>query len=125
LEAIVGAIPSIDEANEPDAIQRDDGSWLIDGLLRVEELWEILGIEDEIEATPYGFQTVSGFVMSELDGIPVSGQHFTWRDLRFEVVDMDGRRVDKVLVSSVEEPEEAAESEEGDGVTDNTATSDE
>ncbi|MGC9349290.1 MAG: hemolysin family protein [Anaerolineae bacterium] len=120
LEAIVGAIPSVDEPGEPEAIRRDDGSWLIDGLLRVEELWEILDVENEMTDAIYGFQTVSGFVMNELDGIPISGQHFVWRGLRFEVVDMDGRRVDKVLVNPIEEAEdEDLGSEEGEEATGN------
>lgn len=94
LEAIVGDV----EIDEPQAVQRQDGSWLLDGTLLVEEFKEILQLEVlPAEAEGY-YQTLGGFVMMCLGRIPVSGDYFHWRNLRFEVVDMDGRRVDKVLV---------------------------
>lgn len=95
LEAIVGNIPPASGAAAPQATQRADGSWLIDGLLSIHELQELLALG----ALPEGhYQTVGGFVMTQLDSIPEEGQSFEWGQLRFEVVDMDGRRVDKVLV---------------------------
>ena len=101
LEAIVGAIPAEGEPEEPGIAARDDGSWLVDGMLRVDRLWELLDLEGEMDTAYRGYQTVSGFVMTELEGIPTEGEHFIWRDIRFEVMDMDGRRIDKVLVSRV------------------------
>ncbi|MCU0519357.1 MAG: hemolysin family protein [Anaerolineae bacterium] len=101
LEAIVGAIPAEGEPEEPGIAARDDGSWLVDGMLRVDRLWELLDLEGEMDTAYRGYQTVSGFVMTELEGIPIEGEHFIWRDIRFEVMDMDGRRIDKVLVSRV------------------------
>lgn len=102
VEAMVGNLPEDDEKNEPLVIQREDGSWLLDGLLSIDELKEVLDIEtlpDEEEAT---YQTLGGLVIHFLEGIPISGQHFEIENLRFEVMDMDGIRVDKVLVSHLQ-----------------------
>ena len=99
LEAIAGEIPAEGEPEEPQAKQRDDGTWLVDGLLHINRLWEILNLKAEMEDDYQGYQTVSGFVMAELDGIPTEGKHFEFCDQQFEIVDMDGRRIDKVLVT--------------------------
>jgi len=117
LEAIVGAIPAEGEPKEPGIMVRDDRTWLVDGMLRVDYLWELLDLEGEMDTAYRGYQTVSGFVMTELEGIPTEGESFFWRDLRFEVVDMDGRRIDKVLVSRVlpaERSEREGPQDEGD-----------
>jgi putative hemolysin len=98
LEAIVGELPS-QEGGESDAVRRDDGSWLLDGMIdlhRFRQLLEIGRLEDE----EYGdFNTLGGFVMAQLGRVPRAGDAFEWRGLRIEVVDMDRNRVDKVLVS--------------------------
>jgi putative hemolysin len=100
LEDIVGNIPTAGEPSaEPQAQQREDGSWLVDGLLDIDTLKEILAIERLPDEEDRGYHTVGGFVMSQVYGIPGVGQYFEWQNLRFEVVDMDGRRVDKVLIS--------------------------
>jgi putative hemolysin len=99
LEAIVGDIPSYDEASEPEIIRREDGSYLLDGLLPIDELKELLGVDVLPEEEKVGFQTVGGFIMSQVKAIPTAGQHFHWQNFRFEIVDMDYRRVDKVLVN--------------------------
>jgi putative hemolysin len=114
LEAIVGEIPAEGEPAEPEAKQREDGTWLVDGLLHVNRLWGVLGLENEIETAYRGYQTVSGFVMTKLDGIPSEGEYFTFHNQRFEIVDMDGRRVDKVLVTPERSASSGAEPEEGD-----------
>lgn len=103
LEAIVGDIAQDSEDTEQDAIQRSDGSWLFDGLIGIDELKEILEISNLPEEDKAGYRTLSGFIMYQLGSIPKSGQVFDWGNLRFEVVDMDGRRVDKVLVSLKEQ----------------------
>jgi len=110
LKAIVGAIPQAGDAAEPQAIRREDGSWLLDGLMQVDDFKELLDLDDLPDEDRLGYQTLGGFVMSQLGSIPVSGEHFEWRRLRFEVMDMDGRRVDKILVipvsdSPTEKPE--------------------
>lgn len=98
LKSIVGSIPTAGEEEEIQIVERDDGSWLLDGLLAIDEVKELLGIETLPEEDRVGFQTLGGFMMTMLDSIPETGQHFDVYSLRFEIVDMDGRRVDKVLV---------------------------
>jgi putative hemolysin len=102
LQSIVGEIPSWPGGQpEPQIIRRDDGSLLLDGLLKVDELKDVLKLAELPEEERAGYQTLGGLVMSQLGAIPVSGQSFDWQGLRFEVVDMDERRVDKVLVRSI------------------------
>ncbi|MGB7872779.1 MAG: hemolysin family protein [Anaerolineales bacterium] len=95
LEEIVGDI----EVGEPQVTQRQDGSWLLDGMLDIDEFKELfhLGLlpnEDD-------YETLAGFVITSLGRIPQSADQFEWEGLRFEVVDMDARRVDKVLVTTL------------------------
>lgn len=94
IEEIVGQM----EMEEPQATQRQDGSWLLDGMLEVDEFKEIF----KLNTLPHEgeYETLSGFVMASLGRIPQTADHFEWHNLRFEVIDMDGRRVDKVLVTS-------------------------
>ncbi len=93
LEEIVGAM----EFEEPQATQRQDGSWLLDGMLEVDEFKEIFNFE----ALPHEdeYETLSGFVMTSMGRVPQATEHFEWNGFRFEIMDMDGRRVDKVLVT--------------------------
>lgn len=97
LEEIVGDVSQ----GESQVIQRADGSWLMDGLLPVSELEELLSIEDDHTLEDEDFQTLGGFVMQSLGRVPTSSDTFEWQGFRFEVMDMDGRRVDKVLVSKI------------------------
>lgn len=106
LEAIVGEIPLDAEDQEQEVVQRADGSYLLDGMLPIDEIKELLDFDELPDEGRAGYQTLSGFVMNQLGSIPRVGQTFTWDTYRFEVVDMDGRRVDRVLVSRL--PEEAA-----------------
>ncbi|MBI5951277.1 MAG: HlyC/CorC family transporter [Chloroflexi bacterium] len=98
LEEIVGAM----EFEEPQATQRQDGSWLLDGMLEVDEFKELFNFntlphEDE-------YETLSGFMMTSLGRVPQASDNFEWGGYRFEVMDMDGRRVDKVLVTTPPKP---------------------
>ncbi|KAF0111366.1 MAG: hypothetical protein FD147_973 [Chloroflexi bacterium] len=104
LEAIVGNIPSYDEVNEPGIVVREDGSYLLDGLLPIDELKELLEVDELPEEIKVGYQTVGGFVMNQIGSIPTAGQHFHWINFRFEIMDMDNRRVDKVLVIKYDSP---------------------
>jgi putative hemolysin len=97
LEAIVGDIPALDEKGEPAATRRDDGSWLLDGMMPVDELQMLLDLDDLPEEAG-DYDTVGGLFMSQLGRVPAVGDKFEWKELRFEVMDMDGHRVDKVLV---------------------------
>jgi putative hemolysin len=101
LQAIVGDIPSTEELEEPQAIRREDGSWLLDGMLPIYQFKEILHLEDTELPGEYrgSYHTLGGFVVMHLGRIPASADHFNWGSLRFEVMDMDGNRVDKVLVA--------------------------
>jgi putative hemolysin len=103
LEAIVGELPSRDEPGEPEVTVREDGSWLVDGLLNIDRLKEILETDTMPDEESGRYHTVSGFMMTRLGGIPAVGQHFEWKGFRFEVTDMDGRRVDKVLIGRVQD----------------------
>lgn len=99
LEAIVGEIALSGTADEPAIRRRDDGTWLVDGGLPVEDLQDALDLGPLPGQETHEFTTVAGFVLHEMGRIPQVADHFTWNGLRFEVVDMDGRRVDKVLVA--------------------------
>lgn len=98
LKSIVGSIPTAGEEEDIQIVQREDGSWLLDGLLDIDDIKELLGIETLPEEDRVGFQTLGGFMMTMLDSIPEVGQYFDVYNMRFEIMDMDGKRVDKVLV---------------------------
>jgi putative hemolysin len=98
LESLVGEIAVSGEPFDPEVTLRDDGSWLLDGLLAVDQLKEILDVDELPDQERAGYQTLGGLVMSQIGEIPSTGNSFDWKGFRFEVVDMDGRRVDKVLV---------------------------
>jgi putative hemolysin len=100
--AVVGDVPVAGEPVEPRAVQREDGSWLLDGLLPIDECKELLRIGPLPGEEQGAYQMLSGFVMLQLGRIPVAADHFVRGGYRFEVVDMDGHRVDKVLVTPVE-----------------------
>ncbi len=99
LEAIIGELPSHDQASEPEIVIREDGSYLVDGLLPIDEFKELLDVDLLPEEDKVGFQTAGGFVMNHVGSIPHAGQSFQWQDLHFEVLDMDGHRIDKILVT--------------------------
>jgi putative hemolysin len=99
LEAIVGDLPEAGEQVEPLAVQRDDGSWLLDGMLPVDEFKDLFDL-GELPGEDQGiYQTLAGFVVMQLGRIPAATDYFVWEGLKIEVVDMDGNRVDKVLVT--------------------------
>ncbi|MEO5812201.1 MAG: hemolysin family protein [Rhodanobacter sp.] len=101
LAAVVGAT-QIGHAGADDSspiVQRDDGSWLIDGGLSTDDLRELLQIVELPGEEEHDFHTAAGMVMSALGRIPQTGEVFQWGDYRFEVVDLDGARIDKLLVT--------------------------
>lgn len=93
IEAIAGDLPERGEAGDPGIIRRDDGSWLVDGAMPTDDVAAALAIDlgDEV-------QLLAGFVLEHMGRIPRAGESFRHGGVRFEVVDMDGRRIDKVLV---------------------------
>jgi putative hemolysin len=96
LKAIAGELPELGSRERADAQQRADGSWLIDGHMPIEELQRRLGRRD---MAGRDYHTVAGFVLARLGRIPKAGDTLTWRDLKIEIMDMDGVRIDKVLLS--------------------------
>ncbi|HRI82862.1 MAG TPA: hemolysin family protein [Opitutaceae bacterium] len=100
LEAIVGALPEPGQRSQAAVKQREDGSWLIDATLAIDELKELLRVTGDLpHEDTADFQTLGGFVMTHFGRIPAAGDHFTWNGWRFEVMDMDRHRIDKMLVS--------------------------
>jgi len=107
LEEIVGEM----EIDEPQATQRQDGSWLLDGMLEIDEFKEIFDLPLLPHESEY--ETLSGFVMVSLGRVPQPTDRFEWNGLNFEVMDMDGRRVDKLLVTTLpQQPSTTQESNE-------------
>jgi putative hemolysin len=102
LEAIVGDMPSLSEPTDPRIVRREDGSWLIDGKLPLEDFKEIFEIKKLPEEEAGYYQTMGGFVMTYLGRIPNVADHFEWEGMRFEIVDMDGLRVDKILLTPLQ-----------------------
>jgi len=99
LEAIVGELPSLDESDETYAVRREDGSWLLDGMLPMDEFKDLLGLGGFKEEESGRFLTLSGYVFTKMGRIPAAGDRFESDGLRFEIMDMDGNRIDKILVS--------------------------
>jgi putative hemolysin len=105
LDAIAGAFRSDDDTAEPEAIRRSDGSWLLAGSMPADEMADQLGI-----ALPQrrDYETVAGLVLGELQHLPQTGETAETLGWRFEVIDLDGRRIDKVLATRVARQSEAA-----------------
>lgn len=100
LAAIAGAFKSDqDEGSEPDAIERKDGSWLLSGSMPADEMAETLGLKLPVDRD---FQTVAGFALSILTHLPDIGEIFEHDGWTFEVVDIDGRKIDKLLATQTE-----------------------
>ncbi|MFA5056672.1 MAG: hemolysin family protein [Opitutaceae bacterium] len=99
LEAIVGDLPAQGRRDRPEARQREDGSWLMDATLAVNELKTVLQLDELPQETEADYQTLGGLVMTQFGRIPAAGDHFAWHGWRFEVIDMDRHRIDKVLIS--------------------------
>jgi magnesium and cobalt exporter, CNNM family len=99
LSAVVGksATPQIESGSSP-IVRRDDGSWLVDGALAADDLRELLGLVSLPRERDEEYHTAAGMLISQFGRIPQVGEHFDWRDYRFEVVDLDGARIDKILV---------------------------
>lgn len=98
LDAIVGAFRS--DEDEPEGVQREDGSWLISGSMPFDEMADMLGL---VPPANRSYETAAGFVLDLLQHLPATGEHVTSQGWRFEVVDLDGMRVDKILASRVDE----------------------
>jgi putative hemolysin len=99
IQAILGDLSRGGEDEKPAAVRRDDGSWLIDGRLPLPDVLATLGIGRDAPDELPEVATAAGLVTALLGDLPTTGDHVDWHGWRFEVVDLDGRRVDKLLVS--------------------------
>jgi putative hemolysin len=100
MEAIVGDLPEPGDRPEPTAVKRDDGSWLVDAAVSMDEAERIIGLVGLEKVSEGLYETLGGFVIHRLGHIPRTGEAFTANGWRFEVVDMDRHRIDKLLVSA-------------------------
>ena len=107
LEAIVGEFPT-PQAEESSALQREDGSWLLDGVIALPELQDTLDLHDLPAGDSDSYHTLSGMIMLLLGRIPRTADTVEWGEWKFEVVDMDGKRIDKVLATRIPMPAEPA-----------------
>lgn len=100
-EAIIGDLAEAGSAHGRDAVRRDDNSWLIDGAMPLDALKELLEIDALPDEERGVYSTLAGFMLLQFGRIPRAADAFEWDGMRFEVVDMDGNRIDKVLVSTI------------------------
>ena len=99
--AVFGRLAHAIEANEQPIVQRSDGSWFIDGSLPVQDLRELLGLDELPHEADQEYRTLAGMFMAQFGRIPGVGEHFAFGGFRFEVIDLDGARIDKALVASL------------------------
>ncbi|HWQ84591.1 MAG TPA: hemolysin family protein [Anaerolineales bacterium] len=99
VEAIVGELRSADGKEDSEIVRRADGSWLLSGMLPIDEFQAALGLKDLADFDRGGYETLGGFVMAHMGRIPVAGDEFVINEIHYEVMDMDGMRVDKILVT--------------------------
>lgn len=92
------------------AVQREDGSWLIDASMSADQFKDLMKLRHMPGETEY--DTLGGFILMQLQRIPQAADHFQWNGLRFEVVDMDGKRIDKILVQGQPQDDLPEEEEE-------------
>ena len=96
LTAIAGELPEATDEQGAEVVVRDDSSWLADGSMSIDDVERLLGAGSMRSGDDY--TTLAGFVLAQLGHLPATGESFRWRGLRFEIVDLDGRRIDKLLI---------------------------
>jgi putative hemolysin len=116
MSAIVGELPG-EPGEEPAVVRREDGSWLIDGMLDLDGVKRAIGLKALAGEDEESYHTLGGLAMRALGRVPRTGDVFEQQGFRFEVVDMDGNRVDRVLVSRppVIKPEDMTTNSEAHG----------
>ena len=116
LNELVGDVTNIGEEpdDEDDVLVRDDGSWSFDGMIDIEEFKETINVRELPDEARIGYQTLAGFILSQTGSIPSTGDCFDWNGFHFEIVDMDGLRIDRVFVNRIE-PEEGEEPLDAEG----------
>jgi putative hemolysin len=100
LESLVGELPEADDVEDPDIVRREDGSYLLDGLLGIDRFKNLFGLKELPEQQPADYETINGLLMTVLGRIPHTGDKLELPGVILEVMDMDGNRVDKVLAAS-------------------------
>ncbi len=100
MEGLIGQVPELGE--EPEIVQRADGTWLMDGQLSFYDFLEHFDLEDLY--AEHDYNTLSGLILEILEHVPKTGETFSWLNFEFEIVDMDGARIDKVLVKQLDSP---------------------
>jgi putative hemolysin len=105
LEALVGELAPAEGEERMGPVRREDGTWLLDGLMPLDEAADVLDLKQRGPEDDVDVQTLGGLAMAALGRIPAPGDRFDWRGRFFEVLDMDGRRVDKVLALSKSDPD--------------------
>lgn len=108
LEAIIGDVPQTGQ-EEYEIIKREDGSFLIDAQIGFYDFLSYFERADWMNEGEHEFDTLAGFVLHELEHIPATGEKFVWRDFTLEIIDMDGQRIDKILVVVSKELKEEME----------------
>ncbi len=104
LEGIVGDIPGIDEDEEPKATKRNDGTWLIDGRFGIENFKKLFDMDESFpDEEEDGFTTIAGFILSISGTLPDVNDKYRWERFCFEIVDLDGHQIDKILVTDLGE----------------------
>lgn len=111
LEAIIGDVPQTGQ-EEYEIIKRDDESFLVDAQIQFYDFLTYFARADWMNEGEHQFDTLAGFVLHELEHIPVTGEKFEWRDFTFEIIDMDGQRIDKILLTISEALKELMEEKE-------------
>lgn len=113
MSALVGDVTVIGEDHDPDATQREDGSWLMDGGMALDRFRDLMATGVRFPGEDAGaYHTLAGFVLYQLGYIPRESDVVAWEEYRFEVIDMDGNRIDRLLVTHVPAPPEPVESDE-------------
>jgi len=109
-EAIVGDVPQVGQ-DEYEIVERADGTFLVDAQIPFYDFLSRFDKADWVDADEHDFDTIAGFVLHELEHIPVTGETFEWRGFNFEIIDMDGQRIDKLLVKISDELKEEMDDE--------------
>jgi len=107
MESVVSGLAQGDSDDMPGLTEREDGSWLVDGNLAIAEFADSMRLDDD-EFAAKTYDTVAGLVLDCMGSIPKAGERCEWNGFSIEIMDMDGNRIDKVLVTRLEEPEEPA-----------------
>jgi putative hemolysin len=95
----MGDMPELGEDADTQIVKRADGSWLVDGLTPIDEFKEYFKIKSMPEQDSGEYETIGGFLMYLMGRIPAAADNMQWEQYRFEIVDMDGNRIDKVLLT--------------------------